>query len=128
MFRLTRYRPVRALLLVLWTSTAAACTTWKHTTLSPVPATGFVPSQTVRVTRRDGAQLTLRDAQLRGDTLHGSLVNVRRDMPLGTVAVPMADVADVQARRISVLKVLVGGASMVFMVWGLTMLGPAPGL
>ncbi len=124
---LTRRHVMSCLLFVLSVPMATACTTWKHTELAPTPATGYVPSQTVRVTKRDGSQLMIRDAQLRGDTLHGSLANVPSDMRLGVVAVPMADVADVQARKISVIKVLYGGSLTVLTLWALTMLPPSLG-
>ena len=118
----TRRRLTQCSLFVLSMPLATACTTWKHIELAPTPPSGYVPSQTVRVTKRDGSQLTIRNAQLRGDTLHGVLANVPSDLQLGEVAVPMAAVADVRARRVSVIKVLSGGAASVFFVWVLTLL------
>lgn len=101
---LIRRRAVHGLLFVLFIPTGSACTSWKHAELAPVPASDSAPSQTVRVIKRDGSQLMLHAAQLRGDTLHGSLVNVTDGAEVIAIALPMADVADMRVRKFSTGK------------------------
>ncbi len=106
MLNLTPRRAIHGLLFVLFVPTGTACTSWKHTELAPTPASDITLSRSLRIVTRDGSQLTLNYAQLRGDTLHGSRGNGPRDRRGLAVALPLADVADAQSRQFSTGKTL----------------------
>jgi len=106
MSHLTPRRTVHGLLFVLLVSTGTACTSWNTVRLAPVQASDSAHWRTVRIVTRTGSQLTLRDAQLRGDILHASLANGSRGVQARTIALPKADVADARVRKVSTGKTL----------------------
>ncbi len=106
MSHFTRRRAVHGILFVLFVPTGTACTSWKPVELAPVPASDSTPSQTVRVIKRDGSQVMLRNPQLSGDTLHASLANVAGGAQGIAIAVPIAEVADMRVRKFSPGKTL----------------------
>ena len=101
MSHLTRRRAVHGLLFVLFVPTGTACTSWIPVVVAPVPASDSSPTQTLRVIKRDGSQVMLHAAKVRGDTLHGSLVSVADGAQGIAIALPMADVADMRVRKFS---------------------------
>ncbi len=101
MSHLTRRRAVHALLILLCLPTATACHSWQRYELAPAPAVDSASSRTLRITRRDGSQVTLNNARLRNDTLHAWLSTAPRGGSSGQVAVAMADISSVQARKFS---------------------------
>ena len=99
-------RTACALLRLVLAAPCTACTTLQHTELTPPSATASgsgetadtVPLREVRILMRDGQVMTLQNARLalRNDTLHAVVMNNDAGAPANTVAVPMAEVAEVQ--------------------------------
>lgn len=96
-----RRRAVSVLLVLLSAPTATACHSWQRYELAAAPASDSAASRALRVTGRDGSQMTLNNARLRNDTLHAWVMAAPRDGRSVEVAMPMADVANVETRRFS---------------------------
>ena len=104
-------RVVHNLMLVSLMPGATACTSWRAHRLVPSSNAGQLPDVAYLVTRRDGSQLLVRDAQLQRDTLHARLTGAPRGTQGGIIAVPMSEVVHVETRRFSAVRTagVVGG-------------------
>ena len=66
--RLHRYRPVALALLVVHLS---ACSSWQLTTVAPPQLIAEEEPSQVRITRTDGEQVTIRNPEVRADSIVG---------------------------------------------------------
>ena len=89
-------RVIAALLLVLLTG----CYSWRPTTISPAQLIAEEEPSTVRVTLRDGTQLTLGDPTIRNDSIVGED---------GEAQVVVSDVFRLELRQLNVTKTVVVG-------------------
>ena len=93
-------RVTAALLVVLLT----ACHSWRTTTISPAQFIAEEEPSSVRVTLRDGTQLTLDDPTIRNDSI------VSED---GEAQLVVSDVFRLELRQFSVTKTVVLGIFLV---------------
>ena len=89
-----RFRATVAVVLIPLHLTA--CTTWRASTLGPTQLIAEEAPSEARVTRTDGARVTIRDPAIRADSIVGQG---------GGVAV--ADVQSIEVRRLSVGNTIV---------------------
>jgi hypothetical protein len=112
-----RFSLCRTVCVVLLLTQLIACMTWR-----PVPAAqgGTEPIARARLRLRSGAELSLRDVSVRGDSAVGYT-----DNPHERRAVPITDVASIEQRKLSVGRtaaVVVGVAAVTTIVaFGLAM-------
>lgn len=72
----------------------AGCTSWRVASTPPAQFTAG-STELVRVVRRNGTEVTLREAQVRGDTLYGTPSPV----PGQRLAIPLSDVRTIEVRQ-----------------------------
>ena len=73
----------------------ASCSTWRVQNNPPQQFTVRDSTQLVRVVRRNGTELTLQEAQVRGDTLYGTSTLAPRQV----LAIPLSDVRTIAVRQ-----------------------------
>jgi len=94
-----RIRSALAIVLaVSATTTATACSSWRHQD-GPAPQVLAGQHGEVRVTRHDHAVYRLRDATVVGDSIVGT-----SGSPGERVAIAVADVERIDARKVSAVK------------------------
>lgn len=101
----SRWVPVLAACAAL---TLGGCTTWSRQSEPPAQAVASHPGARIRVTRTDHSVVTVRDARVVGDTLVGATDDDARLR----VAVPVADIASVDARAVSGVRTAGLGAGI----------------
>ena len=80
---------------ILSLAALAACTEWSAQPIPPGPQPAVIEGR-VRVTRTDGQRLELAAAEVRGDSLYGTRVDVAPFTPL---ILPLAEVARVESQE-----------------------------
>lgn len=90
----SRWSPLLAACAAL---TLGGCTTWARQSGPPARAVASHAGARIRVTRTDHSVITVRDARVLGDTIVGRTDDDARLR----VAIPVADVASVDARAVS---------------------------
>jgi len=115
-FSLRRAAACVALLLTQLT----ACMTWRSVPATPDQRAGAEPIARARLRLRSGAELSLRDVTVRSDSVIGYTESPREPR-----ALPAADVASIDQRKLSVgrtVAVVVGAAAITTVVaFGLAM-------
>jgi hypothetical protein len=109
--------PLRRLALVpALAASLGACTGWVAQPLPQGPEPATIHENRLRVTRANGEVVELTAAAVRGDTLYGFRTHYVTD---ATIALPLSDVARVEAARTSVaVPILLGlGAAGVLWRW-----------
>ena len=119
---MTRYRPPAVLLLFLvlnLTACSSAFESWHRLPSPPSVAEHIVAEQTerVRVTMRDGLQLDIEDPFVSGDQLMGKgwrTLEINRVIGnTDNVSVPLADILQLEVRRVNQLR-YVGAQLLVY--------------
>jgi hypothetical protein len=95
----THPHPFICLAGVLLAVQLSACTSWRVQNISPQQLVSRDSTQRVRIVRLNGAQVTIKGARLRGDTLYGSPTPIAKRMPDTLVAIPLSDVRAIEVRQ-----------------------------
>ena len=100
----------RTVCVALILTQLAACMTWRPVPATPDQQSGAEPIARARLRLRSGAELSLRDARVRSDSVVGYA-----DDPRERRALPIGDVASIERRQLSVGRTagLVLGAAAV---------------
>jgi hypothetical protein len=110
----------RTVCLALVLTQLAACMTWRPVLATSDQQADTEPIARARLRLRSGAELSLRDVRVRGDSVVGYAGDPRERR-----AVPIADVASIERRRLSVGRtagIVVGAAAVTTIVaFGLAM-------
>jgi hypothetical protein len=97
---LRRYRPFALVLLVLHLT---GCQTWQPTTVRPRQLIEEEQPSEIRIIGSAGSQVTLSSPSLKGDSIIGTRVRLRRTE---TVTVPFSDIDGIAVKRIAGLRTL----------------------
>jgi hypothetical protein len=96
------------LMAILITAALPGCSSWKALRVPPARYLAEKPHTIIRVSTREESRIMLRFARLSGDSLIGQRWMAGRTPSDWMVAVPIASLSKVEARRIDWVKTAVG--------------------